>query len=135
MIATGTTNNSRLSELKKYAVGVPFTQQYFNNGSISIDGVDFNNSTSGICTTYYIGGIKYIDDSTGITTGTTFSYTPLGTNSPDFINYHYYKDPNKENIVSYPEINNDVFICRQQLSAFDSNYRLEYITNLIDLTT
>jgi hypothetical protein len=133
--ATGATSNSRLSELKKYAVGVPFNQQYFGGGSTTNDGVDFNNSISGVSIIYYIGGIKYIDVFTGSTSGTTFSYTPLGENSPDFINVPYYKDFNKENIISYPEINNDVFINRQQLSAFDSNYKLEYINDLSDLLT
>lgn len=134
MIATGTTSNSRLSELKKYAVGVPFNQQYFGGGSFTVDGVDFPNSNTGSSVTYYITGIKYVDIYTG-NTGTTFSYTPQGTSSPDFIDMHYYKDPNKENIISNPKINDDVFIDRQQLSAFDSNYRLEYIKSLVDLTT
>ena len=42
---------------------------------------------------------------------------------------------NKENIISNPEIANDVFIDRQEISAFDQNYRLEYIGSLVDLTT
>jgi hypothetical protein len=42
---------------------------------------------------------------------------------------------NKENIISNPEIYDDVFIIRQEISAFDGNYRLEYIQNLIDLET
>jgi len=133
-MATGTTINSRLPELKKYAVGVPFNQQYFGSGSISVDGVDFSNSNSGTCVTYFIGGIKYVDSYSG-TTGTTFSYTPQGTNSPNFLSNPYIKNPNKENIISNPKINDDVFIDRQQLSAFDSNYRLEYIKSLVDLTT
>jgi len=135
MVATGSTSNSRLSELKKYAINVPFSQQYFGNGSITNDGVDFNNSVSGNTVTYYIGGIKYVDIYTGSTTGTTFTYTPQGTDSPDFISTYYYQDPNKENIVSNPKINDDVFIVRQELSAFDMNYRLEYIKNLNDLLT
>jgi hypothetical protein len=42
---------------------------------------------------------------------------------------------NKENIISNPKIYNDVFIVRQEVSAFDGNYRLEYIRTLVDLTT
>jgi len=66
---------------------------------------------------------------------TTFEYTPVGTNSPDFINVPYYKNVNKEKIISNPKIFNDVFIVRTEQSAFDKNYRLEYIKTLIDLTT
>jgi len=135
IIITGVTANSRLIELKKYTKGVPFSQQYFGNGSISVDGVDYNNSTENMIVIYYIGGIKFIDTYTGSATTTTFSFIGQGYNSLDFINVPYYKDFNKENIISNPEINNDIFIIRQELSAFDSNYRLEYITDLIDLTT
>ena len=45
------------------------------------------------------------------------------------------KDYNKDDIISYPQINNDVFIVRQDLSAFELNYKLEFIKKLIDLET
>jgi len=132
-MARGTTNNSRLIELKKYAVGVSFTQQYFGSGSPSNDGVDYPNSVEGDYVTYYLGGIKFVDDiSEGVT---TFSYTPQGTSSPDFIDVPYYKDPNESKIIGNPKINNDVFIIRDQQSAFDKNYKLEYIEKMVDLTT
>lgn len=130
-MVTGTTNSGRLTELKKYAVGVPFTQQYVANGSVSQDGVDYANSIYGTCVTYYIGGIKYVDTSGN----TSFSFTAQGTSSPNFVCLPYIKNPNKEKIISNPKISNDVFIIREDLSAFDKNYRLEYITNLLDLTT
>jgi hypothetical protein len=135
MIITGTTINSRLTELKKYTKGVLFFQQYIDGGSTLTDGVDYNNSTENVIVVYYIGGIKFIDTYIGSATTTTFNFTGQGYNSPDFINKPYYKDFNKENIISNPEINNDIFIIRQELSAFDLNYRLEYIKSLIDLTT
>lgn len=128
---TGTTNNSRLIELKKYKVTNIFTEQYFGNGSLSTNGVDYPNSTSGVSVTYYIDGIKYVDNVTGSTT--TFSYEPQ--NESNFINKIYYKDPNKENIIGFPKISDDVFIERQQLSAFDDNYKLQFIKNLVELTT
>ena len=134
MVVTGT-SSSRLAELKKYAVNVPFNQQYVGGGSLLADGVDFTNSIAGNMVTYYLGGIKYLDRLTGTTSGTTYSFTPVGTSSPDFLNLPYYKNPNKEGIISNPKITDDVFIVRQQLSAFDSNYRLEYIKNLNDLLT
>lgn len=128
---SGKTNNSRLIELKKYKVTNVFTEQYFGNGSITTNGVDYQNSISGVSITYYIDGIKYVDDVSGNTT--TFNYEPQ--NQLNFINKKYYKDFNKESIIGLPKIKDDVFIERQQLSAFDDNYKLQFIKNLVDLTT
>jgi hypothetical protein len=130
---TGTTSNSRLIELKKYKVTDEFTEQYFGNGSMSTNGVDYQDSISGISVTYYIDGIKYIDNVTG--NSTTFQYFPQGISELNFTNKKYYKDFNKENIIGLPNIKNDVFIERQQLSAFNDNYKLQFINNLVDLTT
>ena len=195
MLVTGTTSNSRLTELKKYAINVPFSQQYVSSGSLSVDGVDYPNSVSGITMTYYIGGIKFIDNISAITTTfiyipTTFIYTPIiytgvttvyptytavtttytigtdptiydatpltskysgntpyytgttiygdtiiTTDNKNFVSESYYKNPNKSKIISNPKINDDVFIIRDDLSALDKNYRLEYIKNMVDLTT
>lgn len=123
---------SRLNELKKYAVNVPFNQQYVGSGSLTVDGVDFTHSIGNIIV-YYLGGIRFVDISG--TTGTTFSFITLGIKNPNFINVPYYKDPKKENIISNPKIDNDVFIIRQALSAFEKNYRLESIKSMIDLET
>jgi len=62
MYVRGSTVNSRLNELKKYAVGVPFSRQYFGDGSLTRDGVDYNNSVENHMVVYYIGGIKYTDN-------------------------------------------------------------------------
>jgi len=132
---TGRTDNSRLGELKKFAVGVPFSQQYIGNGSWTTDGVNYANSPTIEYVVYYIGGIRYVDQTLIDGTQTTFSYTPQGTSSPNFINEFYIKNPNKDKIISNPKIINDVFIIRDDLSAFDKNYRLEYINNLRELTT
>lgn len=132
MIVSGT-SSSRLGELKKYSTNVPFNQQYVNNGSFLNDGVDYSDSVFGVKITYYLGGIKYVDIFTSTGNTTTFSFTAQGTNSPDFINMPYYKDPKKENIISNPKITNDVFIIRQELPAFEKNYRLEFVKNLVDL--
>jgi hypothetical protein len=128
-------SSSRLSELRKYTITNIFTQQYVSGGTYLNDGVDYNNSVSGVSITYFLGGIKYVDLLTGFTSGTTFSFTGQGYSNPIFINKPIYKDMNKENIISNPEIANDVFIVRQEISAFDQNYRLEYIGSLVDLTT
>ena len=134
-MVTGTTKYSRLAELRKYTITNVFADQYVGGGNTSVDGVDFSHSTSGISVTYYIAGIKYIDVLSGSTSGTTYSVAAQGTSSADFINEPYIKNPNKENIISNPKIIDDVFISRQELSAFDKNYRLEYINNLNDLIT
>ncbi len=126
---------SRLLELRKYSVTNVFANQYFGNGSYIIDGVDYSNSISGVSVVYFLGGIRYVDFLTGSTSGSTFSFTSLGYTNPNFINKPIYQDPNKENIISNPKISDDVFIVRQELSAFDGNYRLEFIKNLIDLET
>jgi hypothetical protein len=126
---------SRLLELRKYTVTNIFSQQYFTGGTYTNDGVDVNVSVPNVRVVYYLGSIKYVDLLTGSTSGSTFEFTGQGYTNPNFINLPYYKDPNKENIISNPEISNDVFIVRQELSAFDGNYRLEYIKNLVDLET
>lgn len=126
---------SRLLELRKYTITNIFSQQYFTGGTYINDGVDVANSVSGVSIVYFLGGIRYVDLLTGTTSGSTFNFTGQGYTNPNFINKPIYKDPNKENIISNPEISNDVFIVRQELSAFDGNYRLEYIRNLADLET
>ena len=130
---TGGTDNSRLAELRKYTVSTVFANQYVSGGTWTTDGVDYANSVSGVSVVYYISGIRYVDETLFDGVSTTFSYTPNNTNN--FIDVPYYKNMVKEKIISNPKINNDVFIIRDNLSAFDKNYRLEYIRNLIDLTT
>jgi hypothetical protein len=130
------TSTSRLAELRKYTITSVFSKQYVTGGTYTTDGVDLAQSNTGSSVTYFLGGIKYVDMITGSTSGTTFVfYTPQGITTANFTDAPYYKNPNKENIISNPNIDDDVFIVRQQLSAFDQNYRLEYIKNLSDLTT
>lgn len=128
-------STSRLNELKKFAVNVPFNQQYIGGGSYSVDGVDFINSISGVSVIYFIGGIRYVDTFTGTSATTTFDFITVGILSPSFINKPIYKDPKKENIISNPKITSDVFIIRQELSAFENNYKLEHIRTLNELET
>lgn len=134
MVATGT-STSRLSELRKYTITSVFADQYVIDGNFIEDGVDVFNSSPPEIIVYFIGGIRYVDVTTGDTSGTTFSFITQGTNSPDFISVPIYKDPKKDNIIGNPKIIDDVFIVRQELSAFDKNYKLEYIKNLNDLLT
>lgn len=134
MIVTGS-SSSRLSELRKYTITNVFANQYISGGNNTTDGVDYPNSVSGESVVYYLGGIQYLDTLIEPNIGTTFSFTASGTSSADFIHAPIYKDPKKENIISNPKIDDDVFIIRQELSVFEKNYRLEYIKNLIELTT
>ena len=133
MIVTGETT-SRLSELRTYRITTVFIEKYPSNGSITNDGVDFNQSNPEIEIIYYIGGIKYVDDI--INSITRYEFTTLGTgNTLNFINAPIYKDPKKENIISRPKIQDGVFILRQEVSAFEKNYKLQHINNLVELTT
>ena len=134
MVITGS-SSSRLTELRKYTITNVFAQQYVSGGTYLNDGVDYPNSISGVSIVYFLGGIRYVDLLVGYNSGTTFSFTGQGYANPIFIDVPIYKDMNKENIISNPEIANDVFIDRQEISAFDQNYRLEYIGSLVDLTT
>lgn len=130
---TGTTDNSRLNELRKYRVTTGFTEQYVGGGNWTTDGVDYGVSTVIEYVTYYLGGIKFIDTTLIDGTHTTFEYTPDNINN--FVDVPYYKNVNKERIISNPKISDDVFIIRDGQTAFDKNYRLEYIGNLVELTT
>jgi hypothetical protein len=134
MIVTGT-SNSRLCELRKYSITNIFTNQYISGGNYNKDGVDYYASIVNEKIVYYIGGIKYIDNINNNITTTTFSFIGQGINNPDFIDKLIYKNPTKENIISNPKISDDVLVIRQELSAFNKNYRLEFIKNLNDLET
>lgn len=137
MIITGECK-SRLVELKKYKIGGDFFDQYFLSTNTNIDGVDENLSdiTSSIKKiVYYIGGITFTDIIENDETSTTFSFEGQGYNSPDFIDVEIYKDPNKSKIVQNPKVDNDVFIIRQEISAFDKIYKLNEINNLQELTS
>lgn len=135
-MVTGTTNNSRLNELRKYTITSIFADQYVSGGNWSTDGVDYGVSISGETVVYFLGGIKYVDEILIDGAYTTFTYTAQGTGeTKNFIYEKYIKNPNKEKIISNPKIIDDVFITRGELSAFNKNYRLEYVKNLVDLTT
>ena len=134
MTVTGT-SASRLNELRKYTVSIVFADQYVGSGSWTSDGVDYGSSPSIEYVVYYIGGIQYVDETLIDRTTTTFSFIAQGTNNPIFIEEPIYKDPKKDNIISNPKIDDDVFIIRQALSVQEQNYRLQYITNLVELTT
>lgn len=132
-------SKSRLSELKKFAVSSDFFDRYFTSNDVNVDGVIVAGSDINLnpkVVNYRIGGIEYIDNifDDGTTT-TTFEFEGQGYDSPDFINRPIYKDPNKENIVQTPKVDSDVFIERQEVSAFEKNYNLEFVNSSVDLLT
>jgi len=134
---TGTTNNSRLGELRKYVVSGNFVDLYIQSFSSISDGLNpilSQVSQYPYTIMYYIGSVIYTDiiqsDGTSVT---SFKYQP--NNNSSFINHGIIKNPNMSGIINNPKIIDDVFIIRDNLSALDKNYRLEYIGNLSELTT
>ena len=129
-------SSSRLVELRKYTVTSDFYKQYIFGGSTTSDGVDLFYTNPEKQIVYYLGGIRFVDHVVdGVTVSTTFSLIGQGLSNPNFINKPIYKNSNKENIISNPKIYDDVFIIRQELSAFDNNYKLEFIKSLGDLVS
>lgn len=131
MTITGT-SRSRLSELKKYSQNPDPLDNYRQSATPANDGLNRFQSTSDRFV-YYIGGITYVDELNDTGSTTTFSFEKNGIDTQDFIDSPIIKDPNKENMVSDPKVDNDVFIVRQQLSAFKDNYELQFIEDLNDL--
>ena len=134
MYITGN-STTRLDELKKFTHSEIFTDKYFGGGSFTSDGIDYGLSIENQTIVYYLNGIRYVDNIESSGTTTTYGVTGQGYASPDFINSYVVKLPIKDNIISNPKINNDVFIDRQQISVFDRNYKLEFIRKLVDLET
>lgn len=129
-------SKSRLFELKKYKTNGDFFEKYKLSTSSDNDGVNPNLSNINVSprkVVYYIGGITYTDFTDPENVRTIFSFEGQGYNSPDFINAPIYKDPDKNKIIQKPKIDNDVFIVRQELSAFDKIYKLGEIYNLQQL--
>lgn len=140
-MVTGETT-TRLEDLRKYTITNVFSDKYFINGDVNNDGIDLSLSDPSTQVVYYIGGIKYVDIIfgttiySGFTSGTTLNiFSPQGLNTGNSITTNYYKDPVKIEISNNGKINDDVFIARQEISVFEKNYRLEFITNVNDLST
>lgn len=128
------TSHSRLNELKKYKVTDTFIEKYRGNGSITNDGVDYSDSNPETHITYFIGGIKYVDD---IRTNIT-SFTLISQGIDDHSNFlesKIYKHGDMMRIIDKPKISTDIFINRGGISVFNDIYRLEHIEKLIHLTT
>lgn len=137
-MATGKTTNSRLNELRKYVTTGGLLDRYVHSTG---NGNGVNVSTSQVTNypliiNYYIGDITYTDviqsDGSSVT---YFEFTPEGTSSPNFIDVPIIKNSDKDKIIGNPKIIDDVFIERDSRSAFDKNYRLQYLKSLNEILT
>ena len=130
-------SSSRLSELRKFAKSGGLASLYFTSVDPSIDGLDLSLTYTGYTAStyvYYIGGITYMDfNVSGETPITIFVFESLGTSSPAFDNLPIVKYEEEQNLILKPIIGNNVFIIREELSAFENNYRLRNIRNITEL--
>jgi len=129
--------SSRLNELRKFSTTGTLSQLYFTSTDPATDGVDTGLTTTGVTAStyvYYVGGITYQDDVVLNETTSIFSFESSGYTSPVFVNLPYIKDERRQNIISKPLVSSDVFIIRDELSAFQDNYRLKDVGNLTELT-
>ena len=107
MIVTGTTDNSRLAELRKYTATSVFADQYVGGGSWSSDGVDYTNSVSGVSVVYYIGGIRYVDGTyipptpSTLTVETGTAYPPLVKSDSIYVRDNVVTDDGGEIVTEY----------------------------------
>jgi hypothetical protein len=132
MTITGS-SESRLSELKTFARQTTQWSNYKQSSTPLNDGVNARLYIPFVQTVYYIDGITYKDTFVLGEPTTFFSFEKTGINEDDFITAPIYKDPNKENIISNPKVLDDVFIVRQEISAFNDNYKLEFVKTLNQL--
>jgi hypothetical protein len=128
---------TRLGELRKYAVtGVLGVRYFLSSGSTS-DGVNPFLTIEGVSAStyvYYLGGITYNDQIVGSGITTTFVFNSLGTgDTNNFVYEPLIKLESKQNMVENPRVNRDVFIERQQMSVFERNYRLRAVNRLSDV--
>jgi len=148
---SGATVQSRLSELTKYAPATAATlSDYYiirpitgGTGVVSDDGTHI---------VYYIDNIQYIDNK--LNNVTVANFQGMGYTSPDFaeslsnamnqrltmgimvVNDEIiYTDDLIVGLATEPNIISDVFIDRQNISVFDSVYRLEHIDSILQLET
>lgn len=127
-------SNSRLSELRKYKQTSNFIEKYIPNGGWLNNGVDYLNSIENVSITYYIDGIKYVDNFIDGVVFTTYSFYSLGYGSDSMVNGVMIKNPEiPENIISRPKKNIDVNIVRGSYGAFEKNYYLKWIKNMGEL--
>jgi hypothetical protein len=131
--------DSRLYTLEKYTITNNIVDKYFHSTDITINGVNFNESTYSeypMTIIYYVDGIKYvdsyIDDSIDGYVNTYFVFNSTYPND-NFINKPYYKISYNDQLTNKIKIESDIFIERQKISVFSGNMSIENIRNLYEL--
>lgn len=137
-IVTGE-SQSRLDEVKKYAITGSLSTLFFTANTPTVNGVDPNLTVTGVTAstyTYYIGGITYTDEVIFTAVTTTFSFQSLSIFDPNNFDYlPLVKYETKQNLVENSQVSSDVFIVRQQQPVFERNYRLRALNALNDALT
>lgn len=133
------TSSSRLNELRKYSTDGTLEQLYFISTDPTLeDGVDNIETVTGTTAStyvYYIGGITYVEEQvSGETSQIYFMFESEGYNSEAFDNLPYIKNEALLEVNERPIVDNNVFITRDENTAFQNNYRLRNIGNLTELT-
>lgn len=133
-------STTRLNELKKYSVSSDLNKSYIILDEVNKNPTDFNSELNGLILSetiegefysYFVDGIKYFDDI--LNNITTFNFFSEGYSSDNYISKPIYKDPSIGNTITMPDINNNVFIIREELPVFLNNYRLSNIISLASL--
>ena len=155
-VVTGSTS-SNLNQIKKAGNPSKLINRYYTSTTDSINGLDLTKSykytgitlntqipiisLTGLTGTtnykfiYYIDKITYIEYSGSTLNQVSCSFLSSGYNNNDFINSPMIKDESKGSVIQNPHIDSDVFIIREELSAFEKNYNLEFVKNLSQLTS
>ena len=121
---------SRLSELEKFTRSTDISVKYKTTVNEDNDGVVLSATSANTQYTYYIGGVRYVDN---ISANTSYFSFIREISNIDYINYPYYKDESKQNIIAKPKIINDINIERQAPTIMDSFYRIKDINILNDI--
>lgn len=121
---------SRLSELEKFTRSTDVSVKYVTTLNQDNDGLVLSATTTNTQYTYYIGGVRYVDN---ISADTTYFSFIREVSDVDYVNYPYYKDESKQNIIAKPKIINDINIERQAPTIMDSFYRIKDINILNDI--
>jgi len=134
------TSTTRLNELKKYSVSSDISKAYIildeadknpTSFNPALRGLILSETTEGVIYSYFVDGIKYVDDI--LTNMTTFSFFSQGYESENFIHKPIYKDPTIGNTIASPNVDSNVFIIREEIPVLLNNYRLSNIISLASL--
>ena len=127
---TGSGSN-RLEELRTYSVSPDLSLRYITSTTPTTDGLNVSLSDeSQNLFIYYLGSITY----TSSGSVTTFSYESNGC-TPHVENKPIISNESTVGLVEEPIVDPEVFIGRQEISVFESSYRLADVKNLRELET